>query len=85
LEPREKTRRWISTLISMSVILIPILFFLTLSSPSAGTQSNSIGTNYTTDAQVIFNSFAGLFVILLFILIPIFYILYKRDKRVDLR
>lgn len=85
MEPREKTRRWISTLISMSVILIPILFFLTLSSPSQSSQSNSIGNSYITDGQVIFNSFLGLFVILLFILLPVFYLLYRRDRRIDLR
>lgn len=69
----------------MSVILIPILFFLSLSSPSQQGSSTSVSTNYTTDAQVIFNSFLGLFIILLFILIPIFYILYRKDRRVDLR
>jgi nitrate reductase gamma subunit len=85
LEPREKTRRWISTLVSLSIILIPVLFFLGLSSPGQSSSQTTLNTGYQTDAQVIFNAFLGFAVILFFLFVPIFYILYKKDKKVDLR
>ncbi|MDG6933542.1 MAG: hypothetical protein JRN68_02475 [Nitrososphaerota archaeon] len=85
MEPREKTKRWISTLISISVILLPLIFFFSLASPSTGSSTVQLNSGYTTDAQVIFNTFVGLAVILLLLLLPVFAVMYRRERKRSLR
>jgi nitrate reductase gamma subunit len=85
VEPREKTKRWISTLISISVILIPLIFLFAFTSPASTTNNSQLNSGYTTDAQVIFNTFVGLAVILFLMLLPVFVIMYRRERKNILR
>ncbi|MEM0287842.1 MAG: hypothetical protein QXG05_06730 [Nitrososphaerota archaeon] len=84
MEPREKTRRWLPTLLSIVIVLIPLIILFALSS-GANTASQTVQNNFTTDQQIIFNTFTGIAALLLLIFIPAYYLLYRREKRKELR
>ncbi|MDG6929361.1 MAG: hypothetical protein JRN39_02580 [Nitrososphaerota archaeon] len=81
MESRGKTTGWIQKILSIAIILTPFVLMLTLTS---GQPPPATG-GHATSQQMIQGSFGGLAAILLLILVPICYVVYRGEKKRELR